>query len=111
MSPTPTPRELETFHTVGEAAVRLRLKTQAEHDAGSIKGERFLRDGVNRPDDGSKGERFPCHRMSGQLLFSDSQLAEIADLCVNAPTRRGRTRRARRTQVKPVVRTAEPQAA
>lgn len=64
---------LETFYTVGWAAVRLGLKSEAEHKKGSKVGEKWLRDGVNK-------EGWPCHRMAKQLLFSDSNLAEIAEL-------------------------------
>ncbi|MCW7941605.1 hypothetical protein AAW14_06035 [Streptomyces hygroscopicus] len=91
---------LERFHNVGEAAVRMGFKTQAEHDAGSTKGERWLRDGANRPEDGSKGTPFPHVRMNGCLMFSDSDLAEIAEMHRNAPTqgaRRGTRRRPART--------------
>ncbi|WP_406336579.1 hypothetical protein OG814_33140 [Streptomyces zaomyceticus] len=74
--PTATP-VLETFHTVSEAAVRLNLRKPEDT---SKKGEKWLRDGVNRPEDGTKGTPFPCHRLAGQLLFSDSDLAAIADM-------------------------------
>ncbi|MGW4075911.1 hypothetical protein ACWELB_20775 [Streptomyces asiaticus] len=90
-SPRPKP-VLENFYTVGWAAVRLNLKTKEEHEAGSTKGERWLRDGVNRDHN-----PFPCHRMSGQLQFSDSDLAEIAAMNRNAPDKRtGRSRRKRK---------------
>lgn len=87
------PAQLDHFYSVGEAAIRLGLKTQAQHEAGSKSGERWLRDGVNRAT-----SPFPCHRMSGQLLFSDSDLAEIAARSRNAPDKRARRpRRPRRT--------------
>lgn len=91
------PTQLENFYNVGQAAVRLGLKTQAEHDAGSIKGEKWLRNGANRPEDGSKGEMFPHRRMGRELQFSDSDLAHIAAMHFNAPTqgaRRGSRKRA-----------------
>lgn len=94
---TATPTQLENFYTVSQAAVRLGLKTQEEHDAGSVKGERWLRDGANRPEDGSKGEMFPHRRMGRELQFSDSDLAYIAAMHSNAPTqgaRRGARKRA-----------------
>ncbi|MFE9064837.1 hypothetical protein [Streptomyces violaceusniger] len=95
-SPRPKPA-LENYHTVGQAAVRLNLKTQKEHDAGSTKGERWLRDGVNL-----KG--WPCHRMSGQLRFSDTDLAEIAAMSRNAPDKRaGRPRRRRKAPAASVL--------
>ncbi|MFF0777033.1 hypothetical protein [Streptomyces sp. NPDC003720] len=95
--PTKQPLKLEGFHTVGEAAVRMNFKTQAEHDAGSTKGERWLRDGCNRPEDGSEGQPFPHHRMNGCLMFSDTDLAEIAAMHRNARTQ-GARRRMRRLQ-------------
>ncbi|MFD0437064.1 hypothetical protein [Streptomyces chartreusis] len=80
---------LENFHTVSEAAIRLRLR---QPDDPSKKGEKFLRDGVNK-------EGWPCHRMAGQLLFSDSDLAVIAEKNRNRPDGRSRPRRgARRTR-------------
>jgi hypothetical protein len=103
------PAPLENFYNVGEAAVRMNFKTQAEHEAGSSKGERWLRDGANRPEDGSKGKPFPHFRMNGNLMFSDSNLAEIAAMHRNAPTQgaRRRTRRAPRKQAPtPIGRTA-----
>jgi hypothetical protein len=101
-SPTEQPPALEDFYNVGKAAVRLNLKTKAEHEDGSTKGERWLRDGCNRPEDGSQGDPFPHHRMNGCLMFSDSDLAEIAARHRNAPTRYRRSRRTR-----PVVKSAE----
>ncbi|MFG2352650.1 hypothetical protein [Streptomyces sp. NPDC048521] len=87
--------KLEGFRNVGEAAVRLGFKTQAEHEAGSTKGERWLRDGCNRPEDGSEGQPFPHHRMNGYLMFSDTDLAEIAAMHRNARTQGARRRRRR----------------
>lgn len=77
---------LENFYTVSEAAIRLRLR---EPNDPSKKGEKFLRDGVNQ-------EGWPCHRMAKQLLFSDSDLAEIARLNRNRVDGRSRPRRTRR---------------
>ena len=94
-SPRPKPA-LENYYTVGEAAVRLRFKTQKEHDAGSTKGERWLRDGVNR-----ENNPFPCHRMNGLLQFSDTDLAEIAAMHRNAPDKRTRRTSRRRKATTP----------
>ncbi len=66
---------LEDHHTVAEAAVRLNLRKK---DDPSKRGEKWLRDGFNRPEDGSKGEPFPGRYMAGQLMFSDSDLAVIS---------------------------------
>lgn len=85
-TPPTKPLALDGFHTVAGAAVRLNLKTKEEHDAGSAKGERWLRDGVNH-----KG--WPSHRLNGCLMFSDSDLMEITALNRNVPTRTGRPRR------------------
>lgn len=90
---TPRPKTvptLETFHNVKQATVRLGLATEEPEDK---RGQKWLRDGANRPKDGSKGEQFPHRRMAGQLMFSDSDLAEIAEMNRFAPQRRGRPRR------------------
>ncbi|MCZ7413100.1 hypothetical protein [Streptomyces sp. WMMC897] len=89
--PKNAPPVLENYYTVGLAAIRLGLKTQAEHEAGSKKGERWLRDGVNRPH-----APFPAHRMSGQLMFSDSDLAEIAEMNRGVADKRSGRKAARR---------------
>lgn len=87
---------LENFHTVSEAAIRLRLREATDP---SKRGEKFLRDGVNKLG-------WPCHRMAGQLLFSDSDLAQIAELNRNRVDGRSRPRRTRRPR-----QTAQPAAA
>jgi hypothetical protein len=94
---------LERFYNVSQAAVRLGLR---EEDDASKKGEKWLRDGANRPKDGSKGPRFPHHRMAGQLLFSDSDLAAIAEISREAP--QGRTRHPRRRRATTVPRQPVP---
>lgn len=110
--PTKQPLKLEGFYQVGDAAVRLGFKTQEEHDAGSTKGERWLRDGCNRPEDGSEGQPFPHHRMNRGLMFSDSDLAEIAAMHRNAPTQGARRRARKRTTTRPAEpRTPREQAA
>jgi hypothetical protein len=81
--PTKTPLKLEGFYNVKQATVRLGLATEGEDD---LRGQRWLRDGVNHGG-------FPHHRMSRVLMFSDSDLAEIAAMHRNAPTRAGRPRR------------------
>lgn len=87
----PTNAPLETFYTVSEAAVRLGLRSPEEDGK---RGEKWLRDGVNRQ---READRFPCHRMAGQLMFSDTDLAEIAARSRNAPQGRTRHPRGRRT--------------
>jgi hypothetical protein len=73
---------LENFFDVGQAAVRLGLKTEEQHKAGSKVGEKWLRDGYNRPADGSKGRKFPGRYMAGRLKFSESELAVIAEIAL-----------------------------
>lgn len=91
--PTRSPRTasvktLERFYTVKQAA-KLLIPTDPEcADEDNEAGERWLRDGVNH-----KG--WPHHRFGRRLMFSDTDLAEIAALHRNAPTRAGRPRRAR----------------
>lgn len=91
----PTAVPLDYFYNVSNAAIRLGLRPP---DEDSQRGEKWLRDGANRPKDGSKGPRFPHHRMAGQLRFSDTDLAQIAELHRNAPSTR-RTRYPRRPTV------------
>ncbi|KOV86113.1 MULTISPECIES: hypothetical protein [unclassified Streptomyces] len=75
---TPTELVLENFWTVAEAAVRLRFR---DADDPSTKGEKVLRDGVNL-------HGWPCHRMGNRLIFSDSDLAQIAELHRNRKDKR-----------------------
>ncbi|MEU0991637.1 hypothetical protein [Streptomyces sp. NPDC005953] len=92
MATQPRPRPvLETYHNVSEAAVRLNLRKPEDT---SKKGEKWLRDGVNKSG-------FPHTRLAGQLMFSDSHLATIAEMHQNAPQARGRHKR--RTTRKPVL--------
>ena len=89
--PTRSPRatavpKLENFHTVKQAAKKLIPQDVVDPDAADEAGERWLRDGVNH-----KG--WPHHRFGRRLMFSDSDLAEIAAMHRNAPTRAGRPRR------------------
>lgn len=80
--PTPT-KQLEGFYNVKQAAEKLGLNDPTDPDDES--GIRWLRDGVNH-----KG--FPHHRMSGRLVFSDSDLADIAAMHRNASARVGTER-------------------
>ncbi|NUO43707.1 MAG: hypothetical protein HOV82_16920 [Streptomyces sp.] len=93
---------LENFYDVGLAAVKLGLKTAEQHKAGSKLGEKWLRDGFNRPTDGSKGRKFPGRYMAGRLKFSESELVEIAQIALEESAARrkpkpstGRPRRLR----------------
>lgn len=88
--PTPTKAPvalLENFYTVKQAAKRLIPLDPTDPDASDEAGERWLRDGVNH-----KG--WPHHRFGRRLMFSDSDLAEIAAL--NRSTRASRPRRTSR---------------
>ncbi|MFF7096348.1 hypothetical protein ACFY9A_28735 [Streptomyces rubradiris] len=82
-APTPTPADLpvlERFYNVRNAAVRLGLADPSNtEDAG---GQRWLRDGFNRPSDGSQGRKFPGRYMGGQLMFSESDLAVITEIAL-----------------------------
>jgi hypothetical protein len=87
----PTKPLLEHFYTVEKAAARLGLCDP--DDPEDKRGQSWLRTGVN-----DKTNPFPCHRLSGQLMFSDSDLAEIAERHRNKPEARGRHTRTRRTR-------------
>jgi hypothetical protein len=67
------------FLGVSAAAVRLGLR---EPDDTSACGEKWLRDGYNRPADGSKGRQFPGRYMAGRLKFTEADLAEIAEIAL-----------------------------
>lgn len=96
---TPAEPVLENFYTVAEAAVRLGLRKPNDP---TTTGEKWLRDGVNK-------EGWPCHRMARQLLFSDSDLAVIAELHHNKVDARSKPRpsrtprQRRRTAGKPAL--------
>lgn len=112
MPPRKTPPtsalKLERFYTVKEAAAWFKLNDSDEPGKqDSVGGERWLRDGVNRPEDGSKGTPFPHHRIGRRLLFSESDLAEIAAMHRNAPTQGARRGSHRRTTTKPTARQSQ----
>lgn len=77
-TPAPTrPRAadvLERVYDLKAATVRLGIATPDPNDED---GQRWLRDGFNRPEDGSKGRPFPGQYMSAKITFTESQLAEI----------------------------------
>ncbi|MFG3046329.1 helix-turn-helix domain-containing protein [Streptomyces sp. NPDC048241] len=80
---------LEHFYTVNDAAKRLGLAN--DENPESAAGVRWLRRGVNR-----EHNPFPHHRLGKRLMFSESDLAEIAAMHRNASTQ-GARRRTRRT--------------
>jgi hypothetical protein len=86
--PTPTP---QGFYRVEAAVVKLGLAK----DENDTTGRRWLRDGANRKPEDGKGKPFPHSRLNGQLVFSDTDLAEIYAMHRNAPNRRGRRRGSR----------------
>jgi hypothetical protein len=91
-APTTKPKPvLENFYSVKQAAIRLDL--QDPDDPEDNRGEKWLRDGVNKLG-------WPCHRLAGQLKFSDSDLAEIAEINRNKKDGRSGPRRPRRATAK-----------
>ncbi|MGW9058850.1 hypothetical protein [Streptomyces sp. NPDC055733] len=80
-APTPTDQTptLEEFYDVSEAAVLLKLR---DPDDTSARGEKWLRDGYNRPSNGSKGRQFPGRYMAGRLKFTAADLAVIAEIAL-----------------------------
>ena len=72
---------LEGFYSLAAAAVRLGLR---EPEDTTTKGEKALRDGVNL-------NGWPHHRIGRVIVFSDSDLAEIAAMH-RAPRRAVRRR-------------------
>ncbi|MFE2850646.1 hypothetical protein ACFXJO_05860 [Streptomyces lavendulae] len=91
---------LEGFHSLADAAVLLGLRSK---DDPSTKGEKVLRDGVNQ-----KG--WPHHRIGRDLVFSDSNLARIAELH-SVPETPGVAQRPRRTVRRRTVSRASASAA
>ncbi|MFZ3473160.1 hypothetical protein ACODT3_10500 [Streptomyces sp. 4.24] len=81
-----TPPALEKFYDVKAATVRLGL---ADEDPADQRGQRMLRDGVNR-----EHNSFPHHRLGRRLMFSESNLAVIASMLENpvSPYRRRNTK-------------------
>lgn len=107
--PAQTPAEppaLERFYNLRTAAIRLALTDPDDPD--DTTGQRWLRDGFNRPSDGSKGRKFPGRRMGRRIIFSESDLAVIDEIAreeteadfkakEQMPVSTGRPRRARKS--------------
>ncbi|WP_236241119.1 hypothetical protein [Streptomyces sp. CC228A] len=93
--PSPSEPILERYYNVKQATVRLGLATEAEDDT---RGQKWLRDGFNRPHDGSKGTPFPGQYMAQQLMFSESDLAAIAAIARDETSIRSRRRMSTRRQ-------------
>lgn len=77
---------LENYYDLKAATVRLGLSDP--NDPEDKRGQKWLRDGVNKLG-------WPCHRMARQLKFSDSDLAEIAQINRNKRDGRSGPRRRR----------------
>lgn len=75
-----TDHSLDLFYDIKAAARRLAIADP--HDPDDESGIRWLRDGFNRPTDGTKGRRFPGRYMSRRIIFSESDLAVIAEIAL-----------------------------
>ncbi|WP_060887611.1 hypothetical protein [Streptomyces caniscabiei] len=110
LTQTPAEPALGLFYNVRNAAIRLGLTDPKKPN--STTGQRWLRDGFNRPLDGSKGRKFPGRYMGRELIFSEADLAVIDEIAreeteerlrakERMPVSTGRPRRARRTAKAP----------
>jgi hypothetical protein len=92
--PAPTPRTaepaLKTFYNVRAAAIRLGLTDPK--DPKDTTGQSWLREGFNRPLDGSNGRKFPGRYMGRNLIFSESDLAVIDEIACEETEARQRER-------------------
>ncbi len=82
-APTRTPAELpvlERFYNLRRAAIRLDLTDPDKPE--DTTGQRWLRDGFNRPADGSKGRKFPGRYMGRNLVFTEADLVVIAEIAL-----------------------------
>ncbi|MES9522392.1 hypothetical protein [Streptomyces capoamus] len=79
-APSPIEQGLERFYNIRSAAIRLDLTDP--DDPENTSGQRWLRDGFNRPLDGSQGRKFPGRYMGRSLVFSESDLAVIAEIAL-----------------------------
>ncbi|MFF5703468.1 hypothetical protein ACFY7H_13305 [Streptomyces sp. NPDC012794] len=78
---------LERFYSITAAAVRIGLR---DPEDPSTKGEKVLRDGVNKLG-------WPHHRIGRDIVFSDSNLARIAELHFVPECSSGVAQQSRRT--------------
>ncbi|MFJ8192804.1 hypothetical protein ACIQ8D_24035 [Streptomyces sp. NPDC096094] len=81
----------------------MKLKLRDPDDA-TKKGEKWLRDGFNRPADGSKGRQFPGRYMAGRLKFTEADLAVIAEIALEESD----AKREARANAKPKPSTGRP---
>ncbi|MFF2215046.1 hypothetical protein [Streptomyces antibioticus] len=77
-SDTKAPTVVQRFYNLRNAAIRLDLADPDDPD--DMAGQRWLRDGFNRPEDGSKGRKFPGRYMGRRLVFSEDDLAVIDEI-------------------------------
>lgn len=75
---TPAEPVLGLFYNVRNAAIRLGLTDPTDPD--DTTGQRWLRDGFNRPLDGGEGRKFPGRYMGRELIFSEADLAVIDEI-------------------------------
>ncbi|MEX3101183.1 MULTISPECIES: hypothetical protein [unclassified Streptomyces] len=111
--PAPIPTDkLEQHFNVAKAAAQLGLTDPDNPDDKT--GHRWLRDGFNRPEDGSKGRKFPGFYMGRELMFSESDLVVITQIAREEtvvrqrakdqmPVSTGRPRRLRRMAGTPAL--------
>lgn len=99
-APTKPKPVLEHYYGVKQACDRLGLSDP--DDPEDKRGQKWLRDGVNKLG-------FPHHRMAGQLKFSDSNLAAIADMNRSRPHGNSGTRRKKRTRKPAALAAAVPE--
>lgn len=103
---------LARFYNVRAAAIRLGLTDP--DDPKDTTGQRWLRDGFNRPLDGSAGRKFPGRYMGRELIFSESDLMVIDEIACEEteirlrakdtpPVSTGHPRRVRRTAKTPAL--------
>ncbi|MEU1087697.1 hypothetical protein ABZ401_12855 [Streptomyces sp. NPDC005892] len=93
-APTKPKPVLEHYYNLKQACDRLGLSDPENPD--DKRGQKWMRVGVNTLN-------FPCHRMAGQLKFSDSDLAEIAELHRNRRHGNSVTRKRRMTRKAPLA--------
>jgi hypothetical protein len=103
---------LENFYNVRAAAIRLGL-TDPDNPEDTT-GQSWLREGFNRPLDGSNGRKFPGRYMGRLLIFSESDLIVIDEIAREEtearlkakdtpPVSTGRPRRVRRPANTPAL--------
>ncbi|TFI30086.1 hypothetical protein [Streptomyces sp. 4R-3d] len=103
-APTKPKPVLEKTYNIKAATVLLGLSDP--DDPKDKRGQKWLRDGVNQEVD-----PFPHVRMARQLVFTESQLAEIQHRHRNRVHGNSGTRKKRRTVRRPLASTPDTNAA